>query len=223
MTQSTAPTLYQGQFGEYTITQGDRRGVVIYRISLGIAALSFALGTGLALWQSQNPGVLSALTGLYGIFCLALGVSLLTIHIYMAFLHRLLQLFWVIGVVAAGAIALLSPTPLVLTIYHQPLTLLGVGFTFAALTGIFFKEAVCFNRLETKFLTPMIPLLLLGHWSGLLSLGVEQKLLGLWAGLFVIFALRKAFQDIPADIGDKSVFAYLRDRRTTGTVPVSDS
>jgi uncharacterized integral membrane protein len=34
--------------------------------------------------------------------------------------------------------------------------------------------------------------------------------LGIWAGLFLVFAVRKLVQPIPPDIGDKSVFEYLK-------------
>lgn len=207
--QSPEPIVYQGQFGEFTITKSDRHGVIIYRTGLMVAALSFALGCALVLWQGNNPTVLKALTPLYGCFCLALGVSLVTIHIYMASLHRLLQVFWIIGAITAVILAIYSNEPLSSTVYNNPVTIFGVGFTFAALTGIYFKEAFCFNRLETKFLTPLVPVLLLSHLSGFLSVEMERFLLGFWAILFIIFALRKAFQQIPPDIGDKSVFEYL--------------
>ena len=212
-TQATAQAIdpiYQGQFGEFTITPDDRRGVIIYRSGLMIAALSFAIGSTFTLWQGDNPVIQSLLTPLFTSFAIGLGVSLLTIHIYMAALHRTLQVFWVVGAIASLAVAHFSPEPFALTVYTHPLTLLGIGFTFAALTGIFFKEAFCFNRLETKLLTPIVPLLLLGHLSGILPLTWERTLLGFWAVLFVIFALRKAFQAIPPDIGDKSVFTYLK-------------
>jgi uncharacterized integral membrane protein len=137
-------------------------------------------------------------------------VSLLTIHIYMAALHRALQVFLLVGSLAALAVGHFYPEPFAVTVYQHPATILGVGFTFAALTGIFFKEAFCFNRLETKLLTPVVPLLLLGHWLGFLPLTTEKGLLAAWAILFMIFALRKAFQQIPPDIGDKSVFEYLK-------------
>ena len=206
------PEVYQGQFGEFTITAVDRRGVVVYRSALAIAALCFAIGTGAVFWQGDSPGVLNALTLLYGIFCLALGVSLVTVHIYMASLHRTLQVFWAIGCLAAVGVALQSSQSLAATVYAHPSTLLGVGFTFAALTGLFIKEAFCFNRLETKLLAPLVPFLLLGHWAGLLPVALEQILLGVWACLFVVFSLRKLVQPIPPDIGDKSVFAYLRQK-----------
>jgi len=205
---ATQPILYQGQFGEFTITDHDRREVVVYRSGLAIAALSLVMATAIVLWQ---PAIdLKYISLLYSVFCLALGVSLLTIHIYMKLLHRVLQAFWVVGVLSSITIAHLDPEPFALTVYQQPLTILGVGFVFAALTGIFFKEAFCFDRLETKLLTPLVPTLLLGHLSGILPVAVERSLLLAWALLFTIFALRKVIQPIPPDIGDKSVFAYLR-------------
>lgn len=210
MASSVEPVIYQGQFGEFTINDRDRREVIIYRSGLALAALCFIVGTGLILGAEKLGSNLHTLSWLYSGFCLGLGISLWTIHIYMKLLHRVLQVFWGIGVITSIAIAHGSSEPFALTVYNNPLTILGVGFVFAALTGIFFKEAFCFNRLETKLLTPLIPVLLLGHLLGWLSPQVEQILLALWAGLFAIFALRKALQPIPPDIGDKSVFAYLK-------------
>ncbi|MEH2246563.1 DUF2301 domain-containing membrane protein [Nostoc sp.] len=206
------PEVYQGQFGEFTITQSDRTGVIIYRAGLMVAALSFAIGSALVL-LNNNPTVFTALTPLYACFSLALGVSLFTIHIYMASLHRMLQIFWAIGSITSVILAISSSEPLALTIYNHPITLFGVGFIFVALTGIYFKEAFCFNRLETKVLTLTVPLLLLGHLVGILPTQGENVLLGIWATLFLVFALRKTVQAIPADIGDKSVFTYLKEQR----------
>ncbi|MBP0016034.1 MAG: DUF2301 domain-containing membrane protein [Cyanobacteria bacterium SBLK] len=211
--QSPDTVIYHGQFGEFTITESDRQEVRIYRSGLTVAALSFLLGTGLFLWQGATPFVLNALTVLFASFALGLGIALLTIHIYLVPLHRLLQVFWIIGTVFSTAIAFSAPTPLALFIYNHPPLLLGTGFLFASLTGIYFKEAFCFNRLETKILTPLIPILLLGFMAGILSPEIQKILLASWSILFFIFALRKAFQDIPDDIGDKSVFAYLKNRQ----------
>lgn len=215
MTQQivTEPVVYQGQFGEFTIDKSDRLSVIIYRTGLAIAALSFAIGSALVL-LNPHPSTFTALTPLFFCFCAALGVSLLTIHIYLAVLHRVLQLFWAIGTISAAAISIVSNTPLAVTIYNRPIALFGIGFVFAALTGIYFKEAFCFNRFETKFLTPLVPILLLGHLVGILPVQWEQIMLGTWATLFVIFAIRKIIQPISPDIGDKSVFAYLKQQRT---------
>ncbi len=208
------PEVYQGQFGEFRITDSDRTGVIIYRASLMVAALSFAIGSFLVIYFGNDRSVLNALTPLYVVFCLGLGISLLTIHIYMAALHRVLQIFWGIGAVSAIFFAIKSDEPLALFVYNHPLTLFGIGFTFAALTGIFFKEGFCFNRLETKLLTPLVPMLLLGKMAGVLPLQAEPFLLGGWAILFMVFALRKTVQRIPDDIGDKSVFSYLKQQKS---------
>lgn len=213
MVQAIEPIVYQGQFGEFTVTERDRQGVIIYRAGLMVAALCFGLATGLVLWQGENEMIQRLITPLYSLFCLALGVSLLTIHIYLELLHRVLQGFWLVGAIAAIWVAHSDPAPFALTVYAQPLSILGVGFTFAALTGIFFKEGFCFHRLETKILTPIVPLLLLGHLSGSLSLQIEQGLLVTWAVFFLVFALRKVIQPIPPDIGDKSVFDYLHQQK----------
>ncbi|MBD2579122.1 DUF2301 domain-containing membrane protein [Oscillatoria sp. FACHB-1406] len=206
----TESEVYQGQFGEFTITPSDRRGVLLYRTGLCVAALSFAAGSAWVLLAHPSANQLALLTPLFWLFCAGLALSLLTIHIYLAALHRLLQAFLLVGAFAAIFIALQRPESLAWTVYHYPVTLLGIGFSFAALTGIFFKEAFCFNRFETKFLTPLVPLLLLGHWAGVFSVGVEQGLLAAWSILFLVFALRKVIQPIPPDIGDKSVFEYLK-------------
>jgi uncharacterized integral membrane protein len=212
----STPEVYQGQFGEFTIDKSDRKGVIIYRAGLMVAALCFAAASGLVLF-SNNPDIYWFITPLYTGFGIALGVSLFTIHIYMAILHRTLQAFWIIGAISAFAIAHTDPLPFVVTVYTNPLTILGVGFTFAALTGIYFKEAFCFNRFETKFLTLIVPTLLLGHMLGVLPLLGERVLLGIWASLFLVFAARKVVQAIPPDIGDKSVFEYLKTQHSIST------
>ncbi|MGF1569646.1 MAG: DUF2301 domain-containing membrane protein [Nodosilinea sp.] len=203
--------IYQGQFGDYTITAADRRGVVLYRAGLMVAALAFAVGTVLGLGWPHQPLAVQAISGFYTLFWLGLGLSLATIHIYLIPLHRLLQIFWLVGGVASLGVAHYIDGPFAQTLVDYPQILWGVGFTFAALTGIYFKEAVCFNRLETKLLTPLVPLLLLGHLAGFLPPTAKPVLLGLWAVLFGVFALRKAMQPIVPDIGDKSVFEYLKE------------
>ncbi|MEB3189395.1 MAG: DUF2301 domain-containing membrane protein [Snowella sp.] len=205
----TFSPIYQGQFGEFTITDSDRREVILYRTGLAIAALSFVAGVTLFLTNALSSFLLPILNLLFLLFSLGLGLSLWKIHIYLKPLHQALQLFLAIGSVSALFFVIYLQQPLAQLVYSYPLSLLGIGFSFAALTGIFFKEAFCFNRLETKFLTPLVPLLLLGHLFSILPVSLEKILLALWAGLFLIFVARKVIQPIPPDIGDKSVFTYL--------------
>lgn len=205
-------TVYQGQFGDYTITESDRQEVILYRASLAVMAFCFSLGSGLVVWKGGADQITDWLMILYVLFCLALGVSLKLIHIYLIPLQRLLQVCWGVGSLSSLGIALVATDPLWVTLYTHPVTLWGSGFLFVALNGIFFKEAFCFQRLETKLLTPLVPILILGHMLGILSMPLEKVLLLTWAGLFIVFALRKGWQAIPDDIGDKSVFDYLHGR-----------
>jgi len=207
--------VYEGQFGPFTIEQSDRTEVILYRAGLAIAAGSFALAAS-TLFFAPTLTPIAATLG-YTFLWLGLGLSLFKIHIYVRPLHKALQLFWAIGGIASLLIALRYPTPLALTAYQQPITILGIGFTFAALTGIFFKEAFCFNRLETKFLVVLVPGLLLGHMANALSANTEQTMLVAWSVLFAVFAVRKVIQPIPPDIGDKSVFAYLEAERQSAS------
>jgi uncharacterized integral membrane protein len=209
----TDSTVYQGQFGEYTVDRRDRLGVIIYRSGLVIAASCFAIASGLVLRGDITPAKIQLITPLFAFFSLGLAVSLWTIHIYLKPLHRLLQSFWAIGTISTIVIAFQnSDRAIALSIYEQPWYLLGIGFSFAALTGIYFKEAFCFNRLETKFLTLLVPVLLLGHIFHFLTIDIERLLLLVWAILFIIFAARKIIQDLDPDIGDKSVFEYLKNK-----------
>jgi len=207
--------IYEGQFGTFTIEQSDRTEVVLYRAGLVVVALSVAIATLFVFLAPQLVPVVA--TVCYFLLWAALGLSLLKIHIYLRPLHRTLQLFWAIGGIASVVIALCYSTPLALTAYQQPLTIFGVGFTFAALTGIFVKEAFCFNRLEAKFLVFAVPGLLLGHMAHALSVGAEQNILIVWSFLLAVFAFRKAIQPIPPDIGDKSVFEYLEKERNSAS------
>jgi uncharacterized integral membrane protein len=204
------PEVYDGQFGPFSITKGDRVGVVIYRLGLAVCAFSIVVGTALALMRPQWPGLGISLSVGYVFFCVGLGVSLATIHIYMAPLHRALQFFWAMGCLGSLWVAFSQPEPVAIALYQSPMNLLLGGWVFVALTGLFVKEAFCFNRLETKGLTFLVPLLLGGHWLGWLSTATEQGLLVASALLFGTFAVRKLIQAIPPDIGDKSVFDYLK-------------
>lgn len=208
--------IYQGQFGTFTVDRSDRLEVVLYRLGLLIAAASLLGGTALATWGSETA-IVPWLYGLFLLFCLALGGSLFTIHIYLKPLHQLLKLLWAVGTVSAIIIPLMAQQSLmVLLAPTYALPMVGVGCVFVALTGLFIKEAFCFNQLTSKVLTAVIPVVLIGHWTGWMSSSTQLGFLWIWTITFSGFALQKAFQEIPPDIGDKTVFAYLKQQKTLG-------
>ena len=208
-----SPT-YEGQFGTFTIDENDRFEVISYRIGLGIACLSLCVGSFLVLTQGlTSNNVMMSLTFLLYLFIAGLGVSLQTIHIYLKPLHNALKVFWLVGLISTIVFTFQSSDYLIRYTIDNRFCLLGIGFVFASLTGLFIKEAFCFNRLEAKFLVPIIPTLILGFMFDVLPIQFGQFLLTSWCLLFIVFILRKSIQDIPSDVGDKSVFAYLKQQK----------
>ncbi|KAE8669618.1 cell division topological specificity factor-like protein [Hibiscus syriacus] len=208
-------TVYQGSFGPWTIEPEDVREVLLYRFGLVTAASSFVIASSAAFLPNNfalKDIVDQNLNLFYVIGAGGLGLSLYLIHIYITELKRTLQAFWALGVVGSLAtyLALAQPAGenLVRYVIENPTAVWFVGPIFAALTGLVFKEGLCYGKLEAGILTFIIPTLLLGHLTGLMDDGVKLTLLGSWMALFVIFAGRKFTQPIKDDIGDKSVFVF---------------
>jgi uncharacterized integral membrane protein len=101
-------------------------------------------------------------------------------------------------------------------VHDQPLWILAVGPYFAALAGIGFKEFFCFRRPEAIGVTLLLPVALLGHLLGVLPSRASGSLLLLEACLLLLLCLRKFPMEAAADVGDKSVFAYLEQQRRNG-------
>ena len=202
---TTVDPQFEGVYGPYSITENDRREVQRYRLSL--------LTTGLAL----QAGVLHCwLLGAHWAWLWilpmgsGLGLALLWIHIYLRPLHRVLQLFWLMGCLGWATLLISSgPTRALITLADQRLWILAIGPLFAALAGIGFKEFFCFQRPEAIGLTLLLPLALLGQLAGLTTSQVCLTLMAVAATLLVVLALRQFVMDAAADVGDKRVFAYL--------------
>jgi len=203
---------FEGMYGTYTITEHDRREVQRYRIALLVSGVSFSAGL-LQWWQIGSEWAWLWMLPLAA----GLGSALQWIHIYLRPLHRALQLFWLLGCLGWGVLLVLSgPSQALATLQGQPLWILAIGPLFAALAGIGFKEFFCFRRPEAIGLTLLLPIALLGRLSGLLDPGFCLGLLTSAALLLVVLALRKFGIPAAADVGDKSVFAYLEQQRAAG-------
>ena len=201
--------VFEGVYGPFSITDQDRREVLGYRLALLTVAVA---QTGLLLqWHWLGP---QALWPWLLPLAAGLGLALRWIHIYLRPLHRALQLFWLLG--CAGLIALAArsgPSQMVSAVAGDGRWIWAVGPLFAALAGIGFKEFFCFRRPEAIGVTLLLPIALLGHLSGLLSPGISGGVLGVEAGLLLLLCLRKFPMSAAADVGDKSVFAYLETQR----------
>ncbi|KAK7310231.1 hypothetical protein RJT34_07617 [Clitoria ternatea] len=207
--------VYEGIYGPWTVDSSDVREVILYRSGLVTAAASFVVAASGALLpddSSLSAIIKGNLDFFYVLGAGGLGLSLLLIHIYVSEIKRALQALWVLGVLGSATtyFALAQPANknLVQYVVDNPSAVWLVGPLFAALTGLVFKEGLCYGKLEAGVLTFVIPILLLGHLSGLMDDGVKLTLLASWMALFVIFVGRKFTQPIKDDIGDKSVFMF---------------
>ena len=209
---TTANQQFQGVYGPYVIDDTDRREVQNYRFALLVSGLSLLSGV-LHWWL-----VGAQWAGIWAIpFAAGIGLALRWIHIYLKPLHQLLQLFWLLG--CMGWITLIAREGLLTSlpaINEQPLWLLAIGPLFAALAGIGFKEFFCFQRPEAIGLTLLLPIALLGRLLGLMPGTPCLSLIGCSAALLVLLACRKFGVDAAADVGDKSVFAYLKQSKQDG-------
>ena len=202
---TTADPQFEGVYGPYTITEQDRREVQRYRLALLTSGLALLAGV-VHCWVL---GVAWAWLWMLPVGA-GLGLALLWIHIYLRPLHRALQLFWLAGCLGwAGLVVIAGPTQALPTLAANPLWILAIGPLFAALAGIGFKEFFCFRRPEALGLTLLLPTALLGRLVGVLPDSPCLVLLGITAMLLVLLACRKFGVDAAADVGDKSVFAYL--------------
>jgi uncharacterized integral membrane protein len=192
------------------LTQADVDGMSLYRTSLAVCAALSIVGVGASLVQAPVPPRVYDV--IFFAAAAAMGLSLQTIHIYMKPMHNLLKGLWGAGVLCAAILAvspLLTSGSLVTEVQQRPELLLAVGWQFVALTGLFFKEAFYFGRLEASGLTLLVPALALGHFLHLLPATAETLGSAVFAGLFGLFAARKFQQPPRDDIGDKSVFDHL--------------
>lgn len=210
--------VFEGVYGPFTITTTDRREVLGYRLALLTAAIAQAALLAQWHWLGDAwlwPWLLPLAAGL--------GLSLRWIHIYLRPLHRALQLFWLLGCLGFGALLLVAgPTGMAAAVAADGRWIWAVGPFFAALAGIGFKEFFCFRRPEAIGVTLLLPLALLGHLSGLLEPAATGWLLAIEATLLLVLCLRKFPMPAAADVGDKSVFAFLEKQRrpsATGAAP----
>jgi len=210
---TTGDPQFEGVYGPYTITSIDRLEVQRYRISLLVAGLAMTAGL-VHWWQFGDRWAWVWLVPLMA----GLGLALHWIHIYLRPLHNALRLFWLTGCLGWGLLLMQAgPNEALTTLVEQPLWILAIGPLFAALAGIGFKEFFCFQRPEAIGLTLLLPIALLGRLVGIINTSLCAAFLLIAGLLMVLLALRKFGMEAAADVGDKSVFAYLDSQRPAST------
>lgn len=202
---------YPGMYGEWEIEQSDIVEVWTYRICISIFTAAF-------VWETfakvlQLPSDMLNDNAVCALGAAALGMSLVQIHIYVTPIKRALQSLWLAGVI--GSLWILvsqSDTTSVLDFVLQ--NRWGVWITgpmFAALTGMAFKEGLCYGKPEAFVLSLSIPIWQLSHLFGIVKDdSVQGGLAVIISMLMAVFAARKYTQPIKDDIGDGSVFRFQK-------------
>lgn len=211
-------TEHEGAYGRWRLEENDENEVVAYRSGLGVAAAGALCGAvGAFVPDVGNAGVQDV--GLI-MFACGLGISVFSIHVYVAQAKLLVQTLWGFGCVCCiiewlmdHDVSWLANRPLHAAITFGPLA--------AAMTGLALKEAVCYGRASAAVLGASLPicmlgLLLSGNGDGSAGEGnagasVAWTSGGLTAVAMLVFAAGKWSQPIADDVGDKSVFRKIRE------------
>jgi uncharacterized integral membrane protein len=156
---------------------------------------------------SQSPGGEAAgleYTMLLLLLYASVGLSVFFIHLYVSAYHRALKGLYCLSLLALAVLLIAGrgdAAGAVVGKSYGPLLLVPLSGCLGFVTA---KEAFCFRLLEGYILALLMPvylLLLVGMSSATASLG-----LFVIAGLMLFFTMRKVFQPLHYDIGDKSAY-----------------
>lgn len=189
------------------LTREDKITVVLYRA--GIILSAFIL-SGIAYLLSAAPtppasdSARSVEIWVYMLVA-SIGLCVFFIHLYVSAFKRFLVGLYVLSLISAAVLVALGGGSLArgLAQSYGPLFLLPLSGCLGFVTA---KEAFCFRLLEGYLLALLMPFFLLLSAGGLLRGRSAVTGMMLIAGLLVLFTLRKVFQPLAYDIGDKSAY-----------------
>ena len=191
------------------LTREDKITTVLYRTGIVLSAI---IVSGLAVLlhtvsSGSGPTSISASADIlaYGFYA-SVGMSVFFIHLYVSSFKRFLKNLYGISL---GCFAVLlyigkgSLSNALINTPYSPLLLLPLSGCLGFVTA---KEAFCFKLFEGYLLAMIMPIYLLLVSSRMLSHAGAFYGLALIVVLLVIFTLRKVFQPLAWDIGDKSAY-----------------
>ena len=197
------PLLYDGHYGQWSVSRADEVEVWSYRIALSLScfgALGVAAGYASGKDFLINPSYFVGASGS--------GVALVLVHMYVTPIKRAMQAMYAVGLVGSVGIAATQSANVLEFVRDHPSAMWLVGPMFASFTGLAFKEGACYGKPEAFALFLLTPIMCLGHLTGLASGEAETFLVASWMFGFCVFAGRKYTQEVKDDIGDKSVFIF---------------
>ena len=191
------------------LTREDKITVVLYRIGIVLSAVIIACLASVLKTASEPSGSVrigpSADILAYGLY-LAVGMSVFFIHLYIGRFKVYLKNLYLLGLGCLAALLFIGKGSLSGGLGHGSygtLLLLPLSGCLGFVTA---KEAFCFRLIEGYLLAVLMPLYLLLVAGGILTGRSVSFGLILIAALLVVFTLRKVFQPLAYDIGDKSAY-----------------
>jgi len=185
------------------LTREDKITVVLYRVGIVLSVLIIAGLSYLLATYSLRIAVANILG--YSLQ-VSVGMTVLFIHLYVRKIKTYLMGLYVLSLGCLAALILVgkgSPAAAFMQGSYGPLLLLPLSGCLGFVTA---KEAFCFQLFEGYLLAMLMPFYLLLVAVGALSGTGASSGLVLIAALLVLFMLRKVFQPLSYDIGDKSAY-----------------
>lgn len=196
-------TLYQ------PLTKEDKITVALYRTGIVISTVVICLFAYI-LYEPErfvdHPSSVVVFNILLGVLYISVGLSVFFIHLYISKFKRTLKRLYYLSTLSMALLYYFGAGDAVTVVISKPygsLLLIPLSLCMGFVAA---KEAFCFRLTEGYLIAMLMPIMLLLSSIGILH--GDRATYGLMAiaGLLVLFNMRKVFQPIHYDIGDKSAY-----------------
>jgi uncharacterized integral membrane protein len=197
------------------LTREDKITVVLYRTGILLSAAIICIAAFLAVLALEKSDIIEyrpiysglavdlLLLSLY----FSVGLSVFFIHLYVGKFHRILKKLYYASALCLVVLFLVgkgNPASALIG-GHSSVALLLIPISLC-LGFVTAKEAFCFQLIEGYALALVMPAYIFFYSVGLLNQRSAVYGLVLIAALLALFMLRKIFQPVHYDIGDKSAY-----------------
>jgi len=197
------------------LTREDKITVILYRVGIFLSTVTICISAVLAVLGLTDPDVINypvvysglAVDILLLILYFSIGLSVFFIHLYVGRFHRVLKKIYYAALLCLVVLFYVgNGNPAAALFGSHPSSGLLLIPVFLCLGFITAKEAFCFQLIEGYVLALVMPAYIFFCSVGILNQRSATYGLALIAAMLLIFMLRKIFQPVHFDIGDKSAY-----------------
>lgn len=198
---------FKGKYGDWYLTQADVDDVRFYRGALLLNATVLAFGVTCGFVGLAEGLLLEMITYAH---LVSLCVAFLFVPINTEPIHKelIIATFTVLFLLAFLLVPNSIPIDeamVVTVLSSRKLMVIGGGYQFLFLTGIFYVNAKRSRGIGAVILFGLFFVLCVGHFLDVLNTRVKVVGLVLFAVIYLVFALRKILDKPEIDVGDKSI------------------